>query len=54
MLNIKRAILWIIFFSFFSAAIKFRVATVPASRVLPPALKANGLRDLPAIGQIFL
>ena len=33
----------------FSAAIKFRVATVPASRVLPPALKANGLRNLPAI-----
>lgn len=31
------------------AAIKFRVATVPASRVLPPALKANGLRNLPAI-----
>ena len=25
------------------------MATVPASRVLPPALKANGLRNLPAI-----
>ena len=25
------------------------MATVPTSRVLPPALKANGLRNLPAI-----
>ena len=32
-----------------AASIKFRVATVPTSRVLPTALKANGLRNLPAI-----
>ena len=34
---------------FILADIKFRVATVPTSRVLPAALKANGLRNIPAI-----
>ena len=33
----------------FSVHIKFKVATVPTSRVLPAALKANGLRNLPSI-----
>jgi len=30
-------------------SIKFKVATVPTSRVLPAALKSNGLRNLPSI-----
>ena len=40
-----------VIFVFFSVPIKFKVATVPTSRVLPAALKANGLRNLPSIIQ---
>lgn len=35
--------------SFFSVDIKFQVATVPTTRVLPKALKTHGLRNLPSI-----
>ena len=34
---------------FFAVDIKFQVATVPTTRVLPKALKAHGLRNLPSI-----
>ena len=49
-LSCSNAIIIILTYNFlFSVHIKFKVATVPTSRVLPAALKANGLRNLPSI-----